>query len=479
VLATATRGELPVVVTEKGDLESTDTQEMRCPVEIEQIKIVELKPEGTHVKKDETVVSLDKDQLERRRAEQEVKWKLADGKREAAKQDLEVNTNKADKEVADAKLAVTLAQLDLEKYEDKEGDYHVEENKKLGAIKLAEKDLQEAKEKLDGTITLVKKGSATLEQKRARELEVAKAEFLLEVSRGELLVLQKFTRRRQIAELQAKAENARRDKERVERSRASTIAKATSEYETAKQTADIEKDALKRVQAQLGNCEVKAPTDGIVVYSKARFWDPSSQIRQGGMVSYQMPLFSIPDLANLQVKVKIHESKVKKIKVGQKAEIRVESNPKLVLHGTVIRLATLANSDQPWMMNGVKQFESVIKIEDLPPDAELKPGMTAEVKILINHFSDVLLVPVQCVTEIKGKHYVYVSGPEGIERREVEVGESNDKFVDITEGLQEGERVTMDARNRSADESKDKEEKPPEAKPPDQPQPTTGQTVPG
>src|SRR5260370_2941452 len=182
VLATATRGELPVVVTEKGDLESTDTQEMRCPVEIEQIKIVELKPEGTHVKKDETVLSLDKDHLERRRLEQEVKWKLADGKREAAKQDLEVNTNKADKEVADAKLAVTLAELDLEKYEDKEGDYHVEENKKLGAIKLAEKDLQEAKEKLDGTITLVKKGSATLEQKRARELEVAKAEFVLEVS---------------------------------------------------------------------------------------------------------------------------------------------------------------------------------------------------------------------------------------------------------------------------------------------------------
>ncbi len=83
------------------------------------------------------------------------------------------------------------------------------------------------------------------------------------------------------------------------------------------------------------------------------------------------------------------------------------------------------------------------------------------------------------MTEIKGKHYVYVSGPEGIERREGEVGESNDKFVDITEGLQEGERVTMDARNRSADESKDKEDKPPEAKPPDQPQPTTGQTVPG
>ncbi|MFL5245808.1 MAG: efflux RND transporter periplasmic adaptor subunit [Gemmataceae bacterium] len=480
VLATVARGELPIVVTEKGDLESSDTQEVRCPVETNQIKVVEIKPEGVPVKKGEIVVTLDKDELGRRRAEQEVKWSLAVGKEKAAEQDLEVNTNKADKELADANLAVILAELDLEKYEDKEGDFHVEENKKLGAIKLAEKDLQEAKEKLDGTITLVKKGSATLEQKRARELEVAKAEFLLEVSRGELLVLQKFTRRRQIAELQAKAENARREKERVERSRASTIAKFKSEHETAKQTANIEKDALERVKAQLGNCDVKSPADGILVYSKNRWFDPSSQIRQGAMVSFQQPLFSIPDLANLQVKVKIHESKVKKIKVGQKAEIRLESDHKLVMHGTVTKLATLANTETPWMNSGVKHFDCVIRIDDLPPDAALKPGVTAEVKILVNHYSDVLLVPIQSVTEIKDKHYVYVFGPQGVERREIEVGENNDKFIEIKDGLEEGERVTMDARTRGAEESKDKEEKPPETKPAEPPpQPTVSQPAPG
>src|SRR5262249_32620653 len=153
---------------------------------------------------------------------------------------------------------------------------------------------------------------------------------------------------------------------------------------------------------QLDNCEVKSPADGIVVFSKLRPWDPSSQIRQGAVVSYQQPLFSIPDLAHLQVKVKIHESKVKKVKETQHAQIRVESNPKLVMHGSVIKLATLANGDLPWMNGGVKQFDSVIRIEDLPQEGDLKPGMTAEVKILVNHLSDVLLVPVQAVAEIKG-----------------------------------------------------------------------------
>jgi multidrug efflux pump subunit AcrA (membrane-fusion protein) len=103
--------------------------------------------------------------------------------------------------------------------------------------------------------------------------------------------------------------------------------------------------------------------------------------------------------------------------------------------------------------------------------------MTAQVKIMVNHLSDVLLVPVQALAEIKGKHYVYVPRAGGVERREVEVGENNDKFVEIKEGLEEGEHVTMDARLRSADESKDKEEKPSETKPEEETKPTETQSI--
>ena len=167
------------------------------------------------------------------------------------------------------------------------------------------------------------------------------------------------------------------------------------------------------------------------------------------MVSFQQHLFKLPDLNQMQVKVRVHESKVKKIKVGQKAEIRVDAYPNQVLHGTVKTVATLADSEGIWSRGNVKEYETMVDIADLPAEAGLKPGMTAEVSIKVNHLSDVLLVPVQAVTERQGQHFVYAQEPQGVVRREVTVGETNEQFVEIKEGLEEDERVCLDARARS------------------------------
>jgi RND family efflux transporter MFP subunit len=190
------------------------------------------------------------------------------------------------------------------------------------------------------------------------------------------------------------------------------------------------------------------------------------------MVRFQQPIFKIPELEHMQVKVNIHESKVKKIQKDQKAEIRVEAYPNKVLSGIVKSVATVADSRMPWIRGNVKEYETIVEVIDLPSEASLKPGMTAEVSIKVNHLADVTLVPVQTVAERKGQHFVYVSRPSGVERRNVTVGESNEKFVEIKEGLEPGEQVCLDARARGAAEVKDEEKaaeeprvRPPEAKP--------------
>jgi len=178
---------------------------------------------------------------------------------------------------------------------------------------------------------------------------------------------------------------------------------------------------------------------------------------------FQQTLFSLPDLAKMQIKVKIHEAMVKKIKAGQKAEIRVEAYPDAVLHGTVISVATLADSRGPWDERGVKEYVTMVSIDDLPVDAGLKPGMSGEVKILAKELPDVLLVPVQSVAQIEQQHVCYVIKGKNIERRELTVGENNEKFVEIKSGLEQGEKVTLDARTRAAAEAKAKESQLPEA----------------
>ena len=95
-----------------------------------------------------------------------------------------------------------------------------------------------------------------------------------------------------------------------------------------------------------------------------------------------------------------------------------------------------------------------IGIDDLPTGAGLKPGMTAEVRIHVKTIPDALLVPAQAVTEYEGKPVCYVKSGRSTERRAVEVGEANDQYIQILDGLTEGDEVALDARSRAAAEVK-------------------------
>jgi HlyD family secretion protein len=477
ITAAVCRAYLPITVTERGELESSVTVDVRCEVEGFQNKIVTILPEGKRVHKGEIVVTFDADQLNRSYADQEVKWKTAEGKAKAARGELEVQKNKAEGEVAKAKLALTLAVLDRNKY--LEGEYQVELDERNGDIELAKKDMQEAKEKLAHFRAFVKKGFGTPEQLRVKELELAQKEYLLSSKNAKLRVLEKFTKHRQETELKAKAEDAIRELERAKNSGTAAIDKAQSDFEAAEVTARLEKTTLDRLKKQLDHCTVRAPQDGILVYSKDRFWDPGARVQPGGMVHYQQTLFSLPELGKMQVKVKIHEAMVKKIKAGQKAEIHVDAYAQQVLHGTVKNVATLANSDGWWDQRGVKEYVTIVEVDDLPPEAGLKPGMTAEVKVKAGELFDVLLVPVQAVTQTQGEHCSYVLGRKGVERRQVVVGDNNEKFVEIKSGLEEGERVTLDARTRSAAESKAGEDKQAPPSKPTTPEPGAPMPAPG
>lgn len=453
ITATASRTKLVISVTERGELESAKTVDVRCEMEGHQNKIVEIVPEGTHVQKGQVVVKLDVDQLTTQHADQEIKLRQAEGAAKARKEDLAVAKNKAESDIAQAQLKLDLAVLDRDKY--LEGDYKVELDDRKGAIALAEKDLQEAEEKLAHYRNFVRKGFGTPEQLRLKEAEVARVKFNLSRDQAKLLVLEKFQRRRQEAELNAKAEDAKRELERTKSSAAASIAKAEADLEAADVTVNLERKRLERIKAQMDKAVVKAPQDGIVVYSKDRYWDPASRIQAGGMVHFQQNIFTLPDLARMRVKVKIHESMVKRVKAGQKAEIRVDALPNHVLHGTIENVATLADSAGPWDERGVKEYATQVSIDDLPADAGLKPGMTAEVRILIGEIPNALVVPIQAVAEFSGKHFAYVVEGSSIEKREVVIGESNEKFMAIKEGLSEGQAVALNARSRLQAEAKD------------------------
>jgi HlyD family secretion protein len=448
VVTTAARvGDLVIAITEKGELESAESIQVTCEIEGGG-KLVKIVPEGTQVKKGDIVVQFDTDVLLKGINEQEVKWEQAEGKVKATTSELEVQRNKADSEIAKADLALTLAKLDYESYE--EGEYLVEVDKRKGTLELARKEMKEAEDNLEFTRGMVKKGFAQLEQIRVIELTVEGKRYAVRQQEADLRVFEKFTKVRKITELKAKAEEAKRDLERTKKSQAAATEKSVNELAAAQKTAGLEKRQLERLQAQLDKCEVKAPQDGIVIYYK-RPWDESSRIRPGVPVVFQQPIFTLPDLGRMKVKVKIHESVIKKVHLGLTATMRVDAHANQVLNGKVIRVATLAQSED-WRGGGVKEYETGVSIDDLPAEAGLRPGMSAEVRILVKKIPDALVVPVQAVTEVGGRHVCYVVSGTEIEQREVKIGEGNEQLVQILGGISENDKVALDARTRAAAE---------------------------
>src|SRR5205085_1372845 len=175
------------------------------------------------------------------------------------------------------------------------------------------------------------------------------------------------------------------------RGQAAATEKAKTDLEAAEVTAKLEKQELDRLKVQLDKCTVLAPQDGIIVYSKERYWDASSRIQPGAIVYYKQAIFTLPDLSKMQVKVKFHESVVKKIRPGLTAQIQIDALPNRTLHGTVLTVGTLAHNDG-WRSNGVKEYLTEVRVDDLPSDAGLKPGMTAEVKVQVTTLKDVVMV---------------------------------------------------------------------------------------
>lgn len=448
--ATVAQGALVINVTERGELESSQSLQAVCEIEGGG-KLVTILPEGTRVTKGLEVARFDTDALAKAINAQEVKCEQADGKVNTAQSELEVQRNKAESEIAKAELALTLARIDFESYE--QGEYNVELDKRQGARDTAKKDLKEAEDVLEFNRSLVKKGLAQPQQLRALELKVDALKLFVRQLDTDLEVLQKFTRKRKVTELEAKAIDAERELVRTQKSQDAATAKAANELSASQKTAELERQELSRLQAQLDKCTVVAPGDGIVIYSNNRPWDPSSRIRAGATLYAQQQIFTLPDLDRMQIKLKVHESVVKKVQPGMPTTMQVDALPNHVLHGKVLTVASVAENDD-WRGGGVKEYLTVVTVDDLPADGGLRPGMTAEVKILVKTVQDAVTVPVQAVTESDGKHVCYIVSAGDVQRREVKVGDSNDLLIQVAQGVRIGEQVALDARVRASAELK-------------------------
>ncbi len=429
-------------VVERGTVESQNTVHGKCELPGWQNKIIFILPEGSVVKKGEVVAKLEAEEVDREIAEKEVQLNESKGKLDQANQELEIQLNKSESDIAAAELELKLADLDLEKYRD--GDFKAEQADQKRAIEEAQAQLQKVRDERDNIELLVKKGYRSPQELREIQLRQNSLEFQVERDERKLLVLETYDHTRKITEFQAKAIEAKRKLERAITTAKAERLKAEAAVDNAKNAVALYERQLQEHAAIKEKCTLKAEQDGTVAYANERWYDPSERIREGTTVRSQQDIYYLPDMNNMQVKASVHESVVDRIQVGQKASIRLDAFSDMKLEGTVSYVSELAASS----FSDAKNYDATIKIEKIPGGMAIKPGMTAEVDILVGTYENVIAVPVGAITEHFQRTWVYVMQGAKAERKAVKTGRMTHSFIEIVEGLDAGETVALDAYQR-------------------------------
>ena len=345
-----------------------------------------------------------------------------------------------------ARLKLTLAELDLKKYEEGES---IQERKTVeGEVKLKEEEVTRSTDKFNFTTRLSKKGYATQNEVEADRIAMEKAKIDLVVAQEKKRVLDDFTYKRTITEKKANAEEFVRELERVQRKAAAAETQARADLKARELTAKLQTDKYKQLQEQIEFCTIHAPQDGLVVYANERNSRGQQEvsIAEGATVRERQAIIHLPDVSKMRVNARIHESKIDMIREKLPAKIKVDARPGVVFSGEVDMVSLVPLSGN-WPNFNLKEYQCNIAIKDSPSlTSTLKPGLTAEVEILVDRVESAVQIPIQAVVERAGRHFAFVIRDNRVERREIKVGRTNEIAIEVKEGLDENERVALNPR---------------------------------
>jgi len=394
---TIARGDLLVTITEQGTLESSNNTEVKCKVRGFST-VTWVVPTGTVVTPGDELVKLDTLVVEEQ-------FSLT-----------KTNSHIATATLEESKANVAKANIKIKAYE--EGGYLLQMQELEKDLAAKKRNLRTAKNMLARSEKLFRQGYVTDLEARGNAFTVTQAELELKVIETEIDVLREFTQEMELVTMKG------------------NLTASLSKLEADKAGLAMEEKRRDRAEVELEDCVIKAKRGGLVIYPSAAAWKRTPDITEGATVRKDQVLLLMPDLSKMQVKVGVHESIIDRVQPGLKARVTL---PDRALEAKVTSVASVTRPAGWWTGNVVK-YDTIV---ELPANEGLKPGMSAEVEIVMAVHKDVLSIPVAAVVETEKGDFCWVKTAEGAEKRVLKLGDSNDVFIVVNAGLAEGDKVVL------------------------------------
>ena len=466
---------LVISVLEGGNLQALRSQNVIDNVP-GQRTILEVVEEGTliteqDVKDGKILVKLDSKDLKDKADQLDIEVENGWASYMEAQENFKIQKKQNETDIRKAEIDVKFARMDLDKYigvklaEEliKQGIGNVSKlinrtelageavNRKSeleNKIDIAMEEVARAQDKVNWSDRLASKGYITQDEMKADKLFLKQKEVGLEQARLEYALFIKYDFAKQVEKYVSDYNEAGNDSGITKDKAKSKLIQVESNVKSKKASYESRKNQLEETNLRIDQCVIKAIQPGFVVYGgSGRPWSTQNPIQPGTNIRQFQQILSLPDFASMGVEIKVHESAIEKVKLGQKSIVKVDAFPKNVFYGKVSKVAVMPDNTLKWMNPDINVYNTQISLDG--QSDFLKPGMSAQVEIVIETLYDVLTVPLIAVFFDKDKPFCSVLRGRKIQNVSVTLGKSNNEMIVVSKGLMEGDIVVI-LPNKSA-----------------------------
>jgi HlyD family secretion protein len=218
------------------------------------------------------------------------------------------------------------------------------------------------------------------------------------------------------------------------------VAQARAQKDSADRHVAQARANLTRVADVLQKTTYDAPYDGVVTNLPVR---EGESVVIGIQNALGSTLLTLADMSVITAEVKVDETDIVNVRLGQPAEVTIDAIPKKVFHGTVseigdnaiVRSTGVATSQQATASEEAKDFKVVVTLTD--PPADLRPGLSTTAKITTAFRSGAMTIPIQAVSfRTKAQLEQEKAGPRSVHAAAPAKDASKDKDKDQKQDVQ-------------------------------------------
>ncbi len=173
---------------------------------------------------------------------------------------------------------------------------------------------------------------------------------------------------------------------------------------------------------------IRSPINGVIT---ARFVELGDTVVKGNIIGV------VVSIDSLYVEGFIDEADISRVSIGKEVNITMDAYQDKVFKGVIYRVSPVVTGGK----QETRTFEVRARLKEMPP--AIKPGMSAEVEVIVDKVDNALIVPSQAVIERNGNSFIYVVKDSKARLVQVKTGRSNWTYTEVLSGISEGDEVII------------------------------------